>query len=71
MIPPDEVRDFALGTLSGWLHGYDTPEAGPQRRYRVIAEAEDGRSLDVQAETCNPFPSDPQTFRPWLEVEAL
>nr|WSW58476.1 hypothetical protein OG513_07710 [Streptomyces sp. NBC_00998] len=71
MSPSDEVRDFALGTLSMWLHGYDTPEGGPQRRYRVVAEAEDGRSLDVQVEVCDPFPSDPQVFRVWLEVEQL
>jgi hypothetical protein len=65
------MRDFALGTLSGWLHGYDTPEVGPQRRYRTLSEGEEGRYIDVEVETCDPFPSDPQTFRVWLKVEEL
>jgi hypothetical protein len=71
MITVNEARGFAAGTLSAWLHGYDTPEIGPQRRYCVVAEADDGSSLDVQVETCDPHPRDPQLFRVRVEVEAL
>ncbi|MFF1417605.1 hypothetical protein [Streptomyces sp. NPDC058280] len=67
-----DVQAFALDVLTDWIDGYTTPTEGrPQLRFRPVALAEDGRSVDVRVETCDPFPSDPRDFRIWLEVEAL
>ncbi|MFJ6636597.1 hypothetical protein ACIQMR_35315 [Streptomyces sp. NPDC091376] len=70
-IPEHEVQDYALDVLGEWIKGYETPEEGPQRRYRLLSFSDDGRSVDVRVETCDPLPSEPQDFRIWLEVEAL
>jgi hypothetical protein len=66
-----EVQAFALDTLAGWIKGYTEPDSGPQLRFSPVAVAEDGRSIDVRVEACDPFPSDPRNFRIWIEVEAL
>ncbi|KDQ65730.1 hypothetical protein [Streptomyces sp. NTK 937] len=66
-----DVQAYALGTLAEWIKGYTVPEEGPQQKYTLRAVGEDDRSIDVQVETCDPFPSDPKVFRIWLEVEAL
>ncbi|MGW2515009.1 hypothetical protein ACWC0A_37705 [Streptomyces scopuliridis] len=76
MAEPDDmtadVQAFALDTLADWINGYTTPTDGrPQRRFKALAVADDGRSIDVRAETCDPFPSDPRDFRITLTVEAL
>ncbi|MFD4699793.1 hypothetical protein [Streptomyces niveus] len=67
----DDVQDFALDTLADWIDGYSTPDTGPQLRFKAMSVAEDGRSVDVRVETCDPFPSDPKNFRIWIEVEEL
>ncbi|MGW6949013.1 hypothetical protein ACWGHD_19065 [Streptomyces xanthophaeus] len=64
-----DVRDYAADVLCEWMPGYDTPETGPQRRYRVLRVSECGRYVDVQVETCDPFPADPRVVRVWLEAE--
>ncbi|GGY88820.1 hypothetical protein [Streptomyces nitrosporeus] len=75
MADPDDltadVQDYALGTLAEWIKGYTVPEEGPQQKCTLLAVAEDGRSIDIQMETCDPFPYDAKVFRIWLEVEAL
>ncbi|MFE7399583.1 hypothetical protein [Streptomyces sp. NPDC057557] len=66
-----DVQALALDTLAEWFDGYTVPEEGPQLRFKPVAVADDGRSIDVRVETCDPFPSDSREFRIWLEVEAL
>ncbi|MEV4971988.1 hypothetical protein [Streptomyces scopuliridis] len=66
-----DVQGFALDTLAEWLPGYTYPESGPQQKCILVAVGDDGRSIDIRVETLDPFPSDPQDFRIWLEVEAL
>ncbi|WP_327712407.1 hypothetical protein OG912_32310 [Streptomyces sp. NBC_00464] len=68
----DDVQDVALDTLADWIDGYATPVDGrPQLRFKTVALAEDGHSIDVRVETCDPFPSDPRHFRITLAVEKL
>jgi hypothetical protein len=65
-----DVQDWVLDTLAEWMPGYTHPETGPQERARVVAIAEDGRSIDLAVEPVD-HSSSARTFRVWVEVEEL
>ncbi|MFF1684481.1 MULTISPECIES: hypothetical protein [unclassified Streptomyces] len=65
-----DVQDFAVDVLADWLDGYSAGNDGPQLRFKPVA-LEDGGSLRVQVEECDPFPSNPREFRITLTVEEL
>lgn len=71
MTAAQDVQSYALDVLAEWVGGYNVPDVGPQKRFTVTAVADDGLSIDVRVETCDPIPSDPQDFRITLSVEAL